>query len=86
MRSNGFPLRSPHTVLAKFLLRSDFVESQLTPLDSFARVSDAALFQNLLDLTVFAKGSVQRDECELDIAWQLKLRIPHIDVDNVRAE
>src|SRR4029453_2713074 len=40
MRSDGFPLRSPHTVLVKFLLRSDFIESQLTPLDSFARVSN----------------------------------------------
>ena len=57
-----------------------------TPLDSFARVSDAALFQNLLDLAVFAKGSVQRDECKLDIARQLKRRIPHIDIDDVRAE
>jgi hypothetical protein len=39
-----------------------------------------------LDLTVFAKRSVQCDECKLDIPWQLELRIPHIDVDNVCAE
>ena len=73
-------------MLAKFHLRPDFIKSQAALFDSLACVSDAALFQNLLDLAVFAKGSVQRDECKLDIARQLKLRISHIDIDNVRAE
>jgi len=73
-------------VLLKFFFRPDFVEGQPASLNSFARVSDAAFFEKLLDLSVLAESSVQRYECEIDNFGELEILISHIDFGNVHAE
>ena len=73
-------------MLAEFLFRPDFIESQPALFNSFAGVSKAPRFENLLHLTVFAKGSVQSVEGKINIVRQFKLRVPHIDIDDIRAK
>ena len=42
-------------------------------------LSDSAALQNFLELTVFAKGSVDRIERQIDIVRQLEVFVVHID-------
>ena len=86
IRVNCFPRRCAHTVLLKLFFRSDFIEGQLASFNSFARVSDAAFFQKLLELSVLAKSSVQRNECEIDISGELEILVSNIDINDIYAE
>jgi hypothetical protein len=65
---NYFPERSRHSVFPKFFFCPNFVESDLASVYSLTRISDAAAFQNSLELAVFAEGSVNRNERKIDIA------------------
>src|SRR5437660_11874425 len=78
MRSNRFPFWSANSVITEFFLRSDFIEGASALLNSLARVRNTASFQNLLNLAVLAKSSVQRNECQIHIWRQLEGLIPHI--------
>ena len=73
-------------MITEFFLRSDFIEGASALLNSVARVRNAASFQNLLNLAVLAKSSVQRNECQIHIWRQLEGLIPHIHLDHVRAQ
>ena len=59
----------------KLLLRANFVEGEPALLHAFPGVGDAAVFQNLLHLAVFAEGAVEGDEGELDVVRQSEVRI-----------
>ncbi len=72
--ANGhdLPVRRRDTVLTKRLLRANLVESQLAFGDPVAGIGDPALFQNPLHLAVFTKGSVERDEGEIDAGTAIR--------------
>ena len=76
---DDFPGRRRHTVSGEFLFRGNFVESEAALGDAFPGVGDAAIFENLLHLTVFAEGAVQGDECQLNVVRQGEVGI--LDVD-----
>ena len=86
MRFDDFPFRRTYAMLAEFLLRSDFIESQPALFNSFASVNNTALFQNLLHLAVFAKSSVQRDERQVYSVRQLERGVSYIDLYDGCAE
>ena len=65
---NHFPRRSRDSIILKFFFCSNFVESGLASFYSLARIGDPAALQNSLDLPVFAEGSVNGQEREIDIA------------------
>jgi len=46
----------------------------------------AAFFQKLLELSVLAKSSVQRNECEIDISGELEILVSNIDINDIYAE
>jgi hypothetical protein len=66
-------------VFLKFLLRSNFIESNLAFAHTIAGVCDPATLQNLLNLAIFAKCPVDGDEGEIDILRQFEILVPHID-------
>ena len=73
------------SMLPKFFLGANFVESSLASLYSFARVSDAAVLQNSLDLAIFAEGSVNGEERKIDIVRQFEVLVAHVDIRHLRA-
>jgi hypothetical protein len=77
-----FPWRSSYAVFLKFLFCSNLVESDLASGDAIAGISDAAAVKDSLKLPIFAKRSVDGIERQINIARQLKIFIPHIDVDH----
>jgi hypothetical protein len=62
----------------KFLLRPNFIESDLARAYAIASVCDPAMFQNFLNLAIFTKGPVDRIERQIDIVRQLEILLPHI--------
>src|SRR5437667_361416 len=59
---------------------SNAVQLSLTP----SPVRHTAIFQNLLELAVFAKRPVNGEEGEIDISRQLKIFVADIDFENLR--
>ena len=75
---------SPHRA-GEFLFRGNFVESQAALCDSFAGVRDAAIFENLLQLTVFAESAVNGDESDLGVVRQDEVGILDVNFRDVCA-
>src|SRR5205823_4172211 len=73
-------------VLQKFLLRQNLVERDPAFLDAVAGVGNAALFQNFLDLSVFAESSVIGVEAKIYIFRERKVFVPDVDIDHVDPE
>ena len=69
-------------MLAKFFFRQNFVECREARLDSVTGVRHSALFQNFLELTVFAESSVNGDERKIDIFRKREVFITNIDIDD----
>ena len=86
IRTNHLPARSRDTRRFEFLFRFDFIECGPAFFDAFAGVRHTAIFQNLLELAVFAKRPVNGEEGEIDVSWQLKIFVADIDFENLRAE
>ena len=63
----------------KFFFGANLVEGDLARSDTFAGVSNAAALKNSLKVTIFAKGSVDRIERQIDIVRQLEVFVAHID-------
>ena len=78
--------RSRNSVLPR-IFSFDRILSKASPafLHAFAGVGHAAIFQNLLDLAVFAECSVDGDEGEIDVRGQLEIFIANIDLGDFRA-
>src|SRR6185369_6686253 len=74
-----FRWRRRYLVFPKFFFGANFVESYFAPIDTLASVRDPATFQNFLNLAIFAKRPVDRDEGEIDIVRQLEVFVAHID-------
>ena len=72
-------------MLQESFFSANFVERDLARGHALAGVCDSATLQNFLDLAIFAKGSVDRDEREIDIVRQLEILIPHIDLHHFGA-
>src|SRR5207248_11586414 len=75
---NHFPWRSRYSVFSESFFSANFVERDLARGHALAGVCDSATLQNFLDLAIFAKGSVDRDEREIDIVRQLEILVSHI--------
>ena len=82
---NDLPIRRAHAVSAEFFLGGNFVESDLALGNAFARVSDSAVFQNLLQLSVLAEGAVDDVEGNLDVVRQCEVGIADIDLCDIRS-
>src|SRR5262249_42064899 len=50
VRADNFPAWCVDAVLSKFLLRGNFVERETAPVNALARVGDAAVLEDLLEL------------------------------------
>jgi hypothetical protein len=72
-------------VFLEFFFGANFIESGLAPTDTVAGISDAAALQGFLNLAIFAKGPVNCDEREIDIAWQLEVFVAHVDLHRFSA-
>ena len=86
MRSDYLPERGHYAVLAKFFFRADLIERCGALFDAISGVTDAALLQNFLQLPVFAKRSVDGEECQIHITGQFEILVPYIDLENVGSE
>src|SRR5213082_789497 len=84
IRTNHLPPRSGDTCRFEFLFRFDFIECGPAFFDAIAGIRQTAIFQNLLDLAVFAKRPVNGEEGEIDISRQLKIFVADIDFENLR--
>jgi hypothetical protein len=65
-------------VFLKFLLRPNFIESDLARAYAIASVCDPAMFQNFLNLAIFTKRPVDGNKSEIDIARQLEVFVADI--------
>src|SRR6266536_2493239 len=83
---DDFPVRSDDVVLAKFFFRQNFVECCAARLDSVTGVRHSALFQNFLELTIFAESSVNRNERKIDIFRKREVFITNIANDTSRSD
>src|SRR5205823_196185 len=83
--TNHLPLRGGDTSRLEFLFRFDFIEGGSAFHYSVAGIGNATIFQNLLELPVFAKRSVDGEEGEINIFRQFKIFIADIDLENLRA-
>ena len=86
IRTNHLPPRSGDTAPLRIFFSIDFIECGPAFLHAVAGIRHAAIFQNLLELAVFAKRPVNGDEGEIDIFRQLKIFVADIDFDNLRPE
>src|SRR5438067_13743973 len=82
---DDLPIRRRYAFAPKRVFRTNLVEGQLAFRDAFARVGDAALFEDSLHLAVFAKRSVNGEEGEFDVRGQFEVRTFYIDFENVDA-
>ena len=72
-------------MLAKFLFRQNFIERRAAGFNTVTSIRHAALLQNFLELTVFAKSSVNGDKRKIDIFREHELFIPNINIDDLCA-
>src|SRR5438067_1472329 len=82
---DDLPIRRRHAFATKRVFRANFIESQFASLDAFASVGDAALFEDSLQLAVFAKRSVNGEEGEFDVRRQFEVWTFHIDLEDLDA-
>src|SRR4051794_39213897 len=72
---DNFPLRSRNFALIKPLFRLQLVERCLASVHTFAGVANATILQNLLELAILAKSSVNSIECHVDPIRQFEIVI-----------
>ena len=82
---DDFPMRRGHAVLSEHFFREGFVESEATLVDAFAGVRNAAILENLLQLSVFAEGAVDGEKRQFGVVRQNEVGILGVDFGNVRA-
>src|SRR5262249_49507285 len=85
IRTDDLPARSRNAGSFEFFLRFDFIEGNLALIYTISGVGNTAIFQNLLDLAVFAEGPMNGEEGDVDVRRELEIFIANIDLEDFRS-